>query len=167
MLELISEIEKFGKRLEQHCIIKKDISPILLKLKISEDNLAENDTRCLAVVENYGSSPYQCNRKRKEGFFCGLHSNKKNNFKRVDNRIIIKEIRTFKFQVNADNTEIKTNKQTTSYLFDFIDKETFRIEYMNNVYRINKNNLKVWFEDTNDLIYIGLLPELDIPIKIY
>ena len=48
-----------------------------------------NNTNCIAIVNNLvRSCEYQCTKKRKHGMFCGLHNNRKNNFKTIEKKIL-------------------------------------------------------------------------------
>ncbi len=174
MNDLLIGIDKFVKRLEQSNNLDiNEFKNIKINIKTSDITNTADNSRCLAIVDCPESKEsYQCTRKQKYGLFCGLHYDKKNTFKTMTPNTEIRDIKTFYIILKpvvkggeSSNNQNKTN--TDKYLFDFINHEIFRIDYMNNIYRINKNSREIWLEDTDKLIYLGKLEDTKIPIVLY
>ncbi len=166
MDKFIINLDKFIKKIEQSDIIdSKDFTEFKINIKTSDITNIPNNNRCLAIVESIDRENYQCTRKSKFGGYCGIHYERKNLFRNMEPNTEIRDIKTFYIILKPKNKE--KNNNSSSYVFDFIDDEVFRIDYMNNNYRINKNTHDIWFEDENNLVYIGKLENTKIPIVLY
>ena len=79
------ELINFLKNLENNLKLNScNIDGIVIKCKICENDNIDKD-KCHALVHNLNGTIYQCTRKKKYGCFCGLHHNRKNDFKTVKN----------------------------------------------------------------------------------
>ena len=73
----------FIKNLEKNLKLSRcDINTIIIRCKIADNSHLNND-KCHALVHNLNGTIYQCTRKKKFGCFCGLHHNRKNDFKTI------------------------------------------------------------------------------------
>ena len=124
----------FIKNLKKNLKLNKcDIDTIIIKCKIAENSDFNND-KCHALVHNLNGTIYQCTRKKKFGCFCGLHHNRKNDFKTV--------------------YENKAFKEST-YKICTKDMVKEKIEYNKDLYKIYHNYNEYYIEPNSGTIYYG------------
>jgi len=97
-----------------------------------------NLNKCCAVVKHINGSSYQCTRANKFNNLCGLHHDRKNNFKIIEN-ILIKRL-----VINTE--EFITKKKETLYQFTY--------NYLTYYYNIKQDNVYVLKDNKKSLLEI-------------
>lgn len=126
-------------------------------ITLSIESISENELgRCICIVENLNGTKHRCTRNKKFGDICGLHYNRKNNFKTIYN----------------DTTSSNKKKYTITLVKASATKEIQTPEFIdilwNNIsYKIDKLNGDVYYDDTEDWVYVDKLANINIPISIY
>ena len=104
---------EFIKKLENSLKLDKcDLETIVIKCKIADNSHMHND-KCHALVHNLNGNVYQCTRKKKFGCFCGLHHNRKNDFKTIHQN---KKYEESVYKINTNNMIRKEHKNSSELL---------------------------------------------------
>ena len=149
----------FIKKLEKNLKLNKcDINTIIIKCKIA-DNSSINSDKCHALVHNLNGNVYQCTRKKKFGCFCGLHHNRKNDFKTIH------ETKSYDESVYKINTQKMIKEKMES------NSELYKVYHNYNEYFIDPNTGIIYqseYDDNYDkyLAPIGDLSTSNLPFTI-
>ena len=146
-IEFLNKI-KAGIVLQKTCI-----ETLKINVKIVE-NTNFNKKCCHAIVNNINGCSYQCTRKKKFGNLCGLHHNRKNSFKTIENKTNTKS-KEYKLDLAAIANVCKKNNE----------QELYKISYNYIDYYIdNKGNL--YLNDNNGYSILGHISDYNIPFKL-
>lgn len=125
------ELINFLKNLENNLKLNScNIDGIVIKCKISENDNIDKD-KCHALVHNLNGTIYQCTRKKKYGCFCGLHHNRKNDFKTV-----------------------KNNKSYTENVYKLDLNKSIVQKNLDDIYKVYHNYNEYYIESSTGTIYI-------------
>ena len=116
------------------------LSNLSIKIKLNLYSSDFNSNLCMALVENnIKGCSYQCTRKKNGKFFCGLHTNRKSNFKCIEK----KKISCREFIIKLNN--------------EICDKDNLlKLWYNCNIYYLNNKNNSLYIYDINNkLSHIG------------
>ena len=129
---------EFINKLEQNLKLNNcSISTINVKCKIS-DKPSINSDKCHAVVHNLNGNIYQCTRTKKYGCFCGLHHNRKNDFKTINQNNSFKE-----FIYKIDITKMIKKKPNNCC-------DLFKVYHNYNEYYIESSTGKIYINEYNE-----------------
>jgi hypothetical protein len=139
LLAFIANLEKNLK------LNKSNINSIIIKCKIS-DAPEINSNKCHALVHNLNGTIYQCTRQKKFGCFCGLHHNRKNDFKTITQNKSYKE---FIYKIDI----AKMIKKKTNY-----NNNLYKVYHNYNEYYIESSTGTIYINEYNDLYNKTLIP---------
>lgn len=126
LLEFIKKLEKKLK------LNRCSINTIIIRCKIL-DSVEINSHKCHALVHNLNGNVYQCTRKKKYSCFCGLHHNRKNDFKTISHNKSYDEV----------VYRIDTNKMVAKKMVNY-----------NDLYKVHHNYTEYFIESSTGTIYI-------------
>ena len=117
-----------------------------------------NSNKCICIVTNVITGvKKQCSRNKKYGNVCGLHHERKNNFKTINNDITSSNKKKYSITLK----ECAISKDITNKP-EYID-----INWNSIWYKVDKSNGDVFYNNIEDWEYLDKLSNLNIPISIY
>ena len=154
MLEqFLVEYSLFLDVIQKHLKVNKsNINKININIGVLDDH-STSQCQCRALVSNINGKEYRCTRKKKFGDFCGLHFNRKNNFRSIKSNTIV-NIKNFSLNLFEMISDIDNNNIYYKILYDY------------NIYYVNSLSGDFYKKITDELIKCDFIDKNNIPYKI-
>ena len=117
----------------------------------------DKSTKCIALVTDPQTNVvHRCSRTKKFGDLCGLHNNRKNTFKTINNDNSNNTVRKF---------SIKLTKKTKST--DICENNMIPFSWDNTDYIIETCSGNVYYDNLLEYKFLDNISNLNIPIDVY